>query len=805
MYSEVLEEVVCAHCGDVCGENLVEKNDQSFCCRGCEQVYELLNDHHLSAYYDCDSKPGISPTEKNFDFLNNKAFRDRLITFSNAEISKVNFHLPAIHCRSCLYLLENLQKINAHISKTSLNFGKKELTVWFKENQLSLGTLATLIASLGYEPHLANGEEKPQNLDQRRLFMQLGIAGFCAGNAMLFSFPEYLGIEDGSLKQLFSYLNLVLGSVAVFYSGSDYFQNVYAHLKLRKITIELPILLGILVGYGRSAYEILSHTGAGYIDSVSGLVFFLLIGKWFQQKSIDFLSFERNYKAYFPLVVTKIANGREEMAPLEQVEVGDRLLIRQGEIIPADAYLLKGKSAMDYSFVTGESELISIEAGQSIYAGGKHQGEAIEIQISKELKQSYLTQLWEQQAFKDPNHKSENWENFANKVGLYFTGILVSLATMTGIYWAIFDATRWSNAVVSILVIACPCALAISYPFALGHGIRWLAKNQFFVKDIQAFERMAQVDTLVFDKTGTLTLQSQAEPSVHFNRELSEKEWNALYSLVFQSTHPLSKQVKKFLHQRSIIPLQQFKEVTGKGLEAYFDTLFVQVGSAKFTQNHLSTPEGFISSETRLFVSIDYQPIGFMEFPWENRPGIESLLHRLRHQYEIHLISGDKKEHAAQLLDWFENQDQVKFDCSPLEKMEYIQALQKKGKIVAMIGDGLNDAGALQQAQVGIAVSDDHLHFTPSSDAILKGSELAHLGNYLNYSKFGLQLIKASFLLSLVYNGIGLSYAIQGNLYPLVAAILMPINSISMLLIANVGMNWKGQRLARQKIRFKAE
>jgi Cu+-exporting ATPase len=805
MYSEVLEEVVCAHCGDVCGENLVEKNDQSFCCRGCEQVYELLNDHHLSAYYDCDSKPGISPTEKNFDFLNNKAFRDRLITFSNAEISKVNFHLPAIHCRSCLYLLENLQKINAHISKTSLNFGKKELTVWFKENQLSLGTLATLIASLGYEPHLANGEEKPQDLDQRRLFMQLGIAGFCAGNAMLFSFPEYLGIEDGSLKQLFSYLNLVLGSVAVFYSGSDYFQNVYSHLKLRKITIELPILLGILVGYGRSAYEILSHTGAGYIDSVSGLVFFLLIGKWFQQKSIDFLSFERNYKAYFPLVVTKIANGREEMAPLEQVEVGDRLLIRQGEIIPADAYLLKGKSAMDYSFVTGESELISIEAGQSIYAGGKHQGEAIEIQISKELKQSHLTQLWEQQAFKDPNHKSENWENFANKVGLYFTVILVSLATMTGIYWAIFDATRWSNAVVSILVIACPCALAISYPFALGHGIRWLAKNQFFVKDIQAFERMAQVDTLVFDKTGTLTLQSQAEPSVHFNRELSEKEWNALYSLVFQSTHPLSKQVKKFLHQRSIIPLQQFKEVTGKGLEAYFDTLFVQVGSAKFTQNHLSTLEGFISSETRLFVSIDYQPIGFMEFPWENRPGIESLLHRLRHQYEIHLISGDKKEHAAQLLDWFENQDQVKFDCSPLEKMEYIQALQKKGKIVAMIGDGLNDAGALQQAQVGIAVSDDHLHFTPSSDAILKGSELAHLGNYLNYSKFGLQLIKASFLLSLVYNGIGLSYAIQGNLYPLVAAILMPINSISMLLIANVGMNWKGQRLARQKIRFKAE
>jgi len=805
MYTEVLEEVICYHCGDVCLETPILHEEKAFCCHGCEQVYELLNDNHLEAYYNCDINPGISPTDKNFDFLNNKAFRDRLITFSNAEFSKVSFHLPAIHCRSCLYLLENLQRINPQIIKTSLNFGKKDLTVWFKEDQLSLGALATLIASLGYEPHISNAEEKSQNTNQKQLFLKLGIAGFCAGNAMLFSFPEYLGIEDGSLQHLFGYLNLALGSVAVFYAGSDYFSNVYAHLKLRKMTIELPILLGILVGYGRSAYEILSHSGAGYIDSVSGLIFFLLIGKWFQQKSFDFLSFERNYKAYFPLVVTKIANGVEETAPLEEISIGDRLLIRNQEIIPADAYLLKGQSQMDYSFVTGESELIPIQAGQSIYAGGKHLGEAIEIQISKELNQSHLTQLWEQQAFKDPNHKTENWENFANKVGMYFTMVLLSLATIAGLYWYQVDPSKWSNAVVSILVIACPCALAVSYPFALGHGIRWLAKFNFFVKDIQAFERMAQVDTLVFDKTGTLTLQSQKEPTLHFKRPLSDFEWNAVYSLAFQSTHPLSKQVKKLLPHCSLIPFEDFKEISGKGLEASFNDLPIRIGSAKFTHNQLQAPEGFISSETRLFLSINQEALGFIEFPWENRPGIEALLHRLRHQYEIHLISGDKKEHAAHLLDWFEDQDQVKFECSPLEKMEYIQALQKQGKVVAMIGDGLNDAGALKQAQVGIAVSDDHLHFTPSSDAILNGSELPQLGTYLQYAKFGLKLIKASFLLSLVYNGFGLSYAIQGNLYPLIAAILMPINSISMLIIATWGMNWKGHNLMQQKIRLKAE
>lgn len=802
MFSEVLEEVICYHCGDECPETPIIQHEKTFCCHGCEQVYELLNNNHLEEYYNCEINPGISPTDKNFDYLNNKSFRDRLITFSNADFSKVNFHLPAIHCRSCLYLLENLQKLNPQIIKTSLNFGKKDLTVWFKEEQLSLGALATLIASLGYEPHISNAEEKPQNNDQKKLFLKLGIAGFCAGNAMLFSFPEYLGIEDGSLKQLFGYLNLALGTVAVFYSGSDYFSNVYAHLKLRKMTIELPILVGILVGYGRSVFEIVSHTGAGYIDSVSGLIFFLLIGKWFQQKSFDFLSFERNYKAYFPLVVTKIANAKEETAPLEEIQVGDRLLIRNQEIIPADAYLLKGQSQMDYSFVTGESELIPIQAGQSIYAGGKHLGEAIEIQISKELNQSHLTQLWEQQAFKDPNHKTENWENFANKVGMYFTVVLLSLASVVGIYWYQVDQSRWSNAVVSILVIACPCALAVSYPFALGHGIRWLAKFNFFVKDIQTFERMAQVDTLVFDKTGTLTLQSKEKPSIHLSRDLSNKEWNAIYSLVYQSTHPLAKQAKKLLQNREIIGFSNFKELSGKGLEAIFDELFIQVGSAKYTLNKPSTPEGFISSESRLFVSINQEPIGFIEFPWENRPGVEVMLHSLRHQFEVHLISGDKKEHAAHLLDWFENEDHVKFECSPLEKMEYIQALQERGKNVTMIGDGLNDAGALKQASVGIAVSDDHLHFTPSSDAILKGSELPRLGEYFRYSKFGLNLIKASFLLSLVYNGFGLSYAIQGHLFPLVAAILMPINSISMLVIATWGMHWKGWQLYRSKIRF---
>ena len=797
---DTLTETTCFHCHEICPDEIVHYDEKNFCCHGCKQVYQLLADNSLEEYYVCDVNPGKAPSAQNFDFLNNPHFQEQLISFSSQGVAKVHFHLPAIHCRSCLYLLENLQKLHNGIVKTTLNFGKKELTLWFQEDQINLGQLATLLASLGYEPLISSddAQAEKQNLlsHQTQLFIKLGIAGFCAGNAMLFSFPEYLGIEDGSLKNLFGYLNIALGSLAVFYAGSDYFKNVWAHIKLGKMTIELPILLGILVGYSRSVYEVFSHTGAGYIDSVSGLIFFLLIGKWFQQKSFDFLSFERNYKAYFPLVISKWVNGVEINYPLDDLQVGDHLIIRNQEIIPADAVLVSGSSLLDYSFVTGESELVAIQEGNSMYAGGRHTGERIEIEIKKGLKQSHLTQLWEQQAFKDPLHKTENWENFANKVGAYFTIGLISLAILVGTFWLLNDPSRWSNAVVSILVIACPCALAISYPFALGHGIRWLAKLNFFVKDIQAFERMAQVDTIVFDKTGTLTLPSTQKPIAKLSRELDASEWSSLYTLALQSTHPMSRQFVNYVQNNPpVLPLEKFAEKTGKGLEATISGIEYRIGNAKFTGHSTPKDNDYIRSESQLYIQIAGIPLGYIEFPWVYRAGIEVMIHQLQANYNVYLLSGDKQEHAGSLLDWFPNPDNYRFECSPMDKMKFIQSLQDQGHRVAMIGDGLNDAGALRQAQVGIAISDDHLHFTPASDAILKGEKLAFLPTYFGFARYGLKLIKLSFLLSLIYNGFGLSYAIQGNLSPLIAAILMPVNSISMLLIANLGMNWKGRQL----------
>jgi len=803
-HSEILEQTICFHCGEVCKDEPIRFQEKDFCCTGCEKVYELLSDKDLMEYYSCDVTPGISPSTHEFEFLNNQKFRNQLISFSNNSFSKVNFYLPSIHCQSCLYLLENIHKLNPAVIKSQLNFGKKEVSIWFKESELSLGQLANLLSKIGYEPLIHQADEtaehqKSQIID-KNLLLKLGVAGFCTGNIMLFSFPEYLGLEDVGLEKWFGFLNLFLGSIAVFYAGSDYISNVWAHLKLKKITIEAPVLLGILVGYSRSVYEILSQHGAGYMDSVSGLLFFLLIGKWFQQKSFDFLSFNRNYTSYFPLTINKITGGTETQIPLSEIKIGDRISIRNQEIIPADSVVIRGNSKIDYSFVTGESDLIELKEGNTVFAGGRHTGELMELEVIKDLQHSHLTQLWEQDSFKDPLHKTENWENFANTAGKYFTVGLFVLAISVGIYWGLNQPAIWQNAVVSVLIIACPCALAISYPFALGHGMRWMSKFNLYLKNVQTLERLAEVDTIVFDKTGTLTLHKDQTPTIHFERGLLASEWNKIYTLSLQSAHPLARQVRKYaesLGYHHMLPIEQFQEIPGKGIQGKVDDVNIQIGSLKFIGAPSDEPTNYYHSESRLYLKINEEYIGYLDFPWQNREGIEPMLHSLYQNYDLYLLSGDKKQHGNTLTDWFHDASHMQFEMSPMDKMKYIQSLQNAGKKVAMIGDGLNDAGALREATVGIAVSEHHLQFTPASDGILQANHLRHFGHYLYFAKYGMKVIKYSFLLSIVYNLIGLSFAVQGNLSPLVAAILMPVNSFSMLLIATISINWKGRKMEK--------
>ncbi len=409
--SKIETTINCYHCGDVCPDDSIKIDEKYFCCNGCKTVYEILDDNKLCNYYNLDSTPGITPSllhNTKFDYLDDQQTIQQIIDFTEGDVTKVTFDIPQMHCSSCIWLLENLYKLNNAITNSQVDFLKKKLTITFNNKKISLKELVQLLTSIGYEPQiLLDSEDKePEKKTRSTLYYRVGVAGFCFINIMMLSFPEYLGIDlsDAFLKRFFLYLNLVLSLPVFFYSAWEYFGSAIKGLRKKIVNIDFPISLGILVLFIRSAYEVLSVTGAGYFDSLTGLVFFLLIGKLFQEKTYGALNFERNYKSFFPLSVTIKKEGKEKSIPVSKLMVGNRILVRQNEIIPADSILFNGNGKIDYSFVTGESKPVEKVSGEMIYAGGRQIGGAIELEVIKEVSQSYLTQLWNNDIFNNPEN-----------------------------------------------------------------------------------------------------------------------------------------------------------------------------------------------------------------------------------------------------------------------------------------------------------------------------------------------------------------------------------------------------------------
>ncbi|MEH6704811.1 MAG: heavy metal translocating P-type ATPase metal-binding domain-containing protein, partial [Galbibacter orientalis] len=308
----------CFHCGLDCEQDSLFFDDKIFCCNGCKTVYQIFSDNNLTSYYDLDKNPGITPKEirGKYDILENQKIVESLLEFNDDNLQIVNLYIPTIHCSSCIWVLENLHKINSNVKDAQVNFPKKTIRVTYKTESYNLKSLVLLLATIGYEPKINLENKNTENTSiNRSLIYKLGIAGFAFGNIMFLSFPEYFEVNEYWLdhyKPFFRWIMFAFSLPVVFYASSDYFISAYKGIKSKILNIDIPIALGIAVLFIRSTYEIISGTGQGFFDSLSGLVFFLLIGKFFQQKTYNFLSFERSYKSYFPIGVTVIKNNNQE-------------------------------------------------------------------------------------------------------------------------------------------------------------------------------------------------------------------------------------------------------------------------------------------------------------------------------------------------------------------------------------------------------------------------------------------------------------------------------------------------------------
>ena len=783
--NNIKAEVRCYHCGNDCEDEHIELGEKVFCCAGCREVYSILSQSGLCNYYAYNQHPGSTrdKPDTRFDYLKEPSIIRDLVDYADDKFTIVTFYIPAIHCSSCIWLLEHLNKLNPAIYYSRVDFLRKQVNIRFDNKATSLHGVVELLDHIGYEPliSLQDVVKKQAKGSKDNLVKKIAVAGFCFGNVMLLSFPEYLGISgyEQSFKVFFGWLNLAFCLPIVLYCGTDYFRSAWTNLKNKVLNIDLPLALGIAVLFVRTAVEVITHTGSGFADTCCGLVFFLLVGKFVQRKTYYHLSFERDYRSFFPVAVQVIEKeGGERSVPLSEIQVGQRILIRNNEIIPADAILLKGEGKVDFSFVTGESVPVNKILGEIVYAGGRQTGEAVELEVVKPVSQSYLTRLWNNEAF--TRTQENRMKTFSEKVSKYFTIVLLAIAFGSLFFWLPFSYHRALSAFTAVLIIACPCALALSTPFTMSAALSILDKNFFYLKNTAVVEQLAKIDTIVLDKTGTITITGGNSITVH--GEISSYEKDLVYSACTNSAHPLSRLICQYWNNQHKINTTGYFELPGRGITAEIDGHVVNVGSEKFIKG--SSLPNTSPDSTEVHIRINDHYIGYLSIQQHYRDGI-GIVKNLNASYKIFLLSGDHG-HEREALSAIFNRDFMFFERSPQEKLDFIKKLQSRGRKVMMIGDGLNDAGALKQSDLGIAITDNVNNFSPGSDAILDGRSLKRLPTFFQFARDATRVVYGSFIISLTYNIIGLSYAVTGKLSPLIAAILMPLSTVTIISFTSI-------------------
>lgn len=769
-------ELTCDYCKGICLDNKIVIDDVHFCCYGCLTLSQVASGINFNP-------SEISLKYKQLDF--HKTF-DKLVDYQNDKVYSLTVSLPNIHCSSCIRLLEDLPSINAGIVSSRVNF-EKRLCRLIVNKTIALSFLAQLMDDIGYPPLISTSHKKKieNDLIKRNSLMKLAVAGFCFGNIMLMSMAHYFGLElsnDKFFGQLFSYLSLALCLPVVFYSGRGYLVSAFKSIAASRAHINIPISIGIMSLFIWSFYEVISANGIGYLDSLSGLIFFLLIGKWFQSKVYDHVSFERTISEFIPFVVRKINGESFLWTSISDLDCGDQIIVKNEEVIPVNGVLISGSGIIDYAFISGESRYEQVSQGNQIYAGGCQKSGEISVRLNEKPSIDRLWDTWS-------SHQSKKVfsNSFIDLISKYFTICIISIAVISLLYW--YFQSGLSQALFifsSVLIIACPCALALSSPFTYGNILKVFNANKFFLKDPKIISSLAEISHIVFDKTGTLT-QSSASHLDFVGDSLSVNDRDKFRSLASQSSHPLSLLLSDFLKGENKLDVKEFKEYAGKGIQGDVDGSLVKLGSAAWVHSKKNP-------NTVIYASIDGRVLGFFQLQSSYRSGLKDMLNELGNIVSLSVMSGDNDGEKSILNRLYKNFDQLYFNLSPKEKAVNVSQTQINENVM-MIGDGLNDASAIATCDVGVAITENLNGFYPSSDAVLLSEGLNKLPAFINLARYSKRVLNWSLIFSLGYNLLGITFAVKGILTPVVAAILMPLSSVSIVILVTTLIQLKSKNL----------
>ncbi|HQR05541.1 MAG TPA: heavy metal translocating P-type ATPase [Gemmatales bacterium] len=799
--------VACTHCQlPVPSGLLVQGVSEQFCCTGCQTVSRLLHAEGLEAFYAiCDqvaSKP-LQARSINDDFteFDDAGFHASYVRDLGQNIKEVKIILEGIHCAACVWLIEKLPVLCHGVLDARVQLMGQQATIRWNPEQTRLSLVAKSLAQLGYLAHPATDERRVavQQRENHSHLLNLGIAGLCAGNAMLLAFALYGGLFDGISPEhatLLRWVSAFLGIIALVWPGSTFFRGAWQALRTRTPHMDVSLSIGLAAGAIMGVINTVLGTGEIYFDSLCMLIFVLLIGRYLQfrqqRRAAESLSLLRSLT---PRIAQRVQpDGQIVRVPTSSLRPGDEVEVRVGDLVPADGIILTGRSTLDQSLLTGESVGVVIEPGQIVTAGATNLSAALRVRVAAIGKSSRIGRLMD--LVESVSLARAPIIELANRISGVFLYVVLFLACCTLALWWSAGPETALNHVIALLIVACPCALGLATPMTIAIAQGRAARQKILIRQSDVFERLQDKGMLWLDKTGTLTEGKVKMKAWHGNKEIMPH----VIALETGIVHPLAQALCQSLRERlgeqvAVPTVQEQTYEAGMGVHGKINHLTLHVGTQAFLikhgieigMEHTGQVEEYLEQGwTPVYLASQGKLLAVAALGDTLRPEAYSSLETLRKQgWQIGILSGDHQavvSHIARQLDV--PAELARGDVLPEEKMTIVKNFLPQGQKVVMVGDGVNDAAALAAASVGIAVHGGAEAALQAAPVYLGRPGLEPLVELFDGSKRTLNAIRRGLIVSLAYNLTAIGLAIAGCITPLVAAILMPISSLTVTLLA---------------------
>ncbi|MDD3465781.1 MAG: heavy metal translocating P-type ATPase [Campylobacterales bacterium] len=786
-----MSKTACSHCHlEFEKDEMISDNNGAkelfFCCKGCQGVYHLLQDQGLDSFYGKLGSKTLEPPKhlvddsSRFDY---EGFHKRYVTDRADGYKEISLIIEGIHCAACVWLNEKILTRAEGVIEANINFTNNKARIVWDEDKIKLSNIIDRIRSIGYDalPYDSRVQEESANRLRRQNYTKMIVGVFATMNIMWIAVALYAGyftgIEEGH-KNILHLAEFILASITLFYSGSIFYKGAWGALKHGFVTMDTLVATGSTLTYSYSIYASLTHVGEAYFDSVTMIITFVLVGKYLEtlskKQAVDTLD---TLSSLIPTEVCVYADGKSEYKQIESVEVGEIVEMKAGDVAALDGDVILGEANFDESTLSGESEPVLKRDGDKITSGSKNLDGMVHYRVTRDFKHSSFSEIV--RLLSESLEKKPKIESMANLLSRYFSVTILSIATLTFIGWLYTGASLEKALVVSVsvIIIACPCALALATPIASVIGLYAAAKKGAIFKSSSMLETIAKADILVLDKTGTLT---EGKPKVVNETAFASYDKTMLATLVSISRHPVSEAIFEYMHEVPTSAETQ-KEIRSQGLEATVNGIKLLGGNLEFLSAQGIKSE--FESEKTLFAYAENGELkAIFELEDKIKEGADLAVAQAKQSgLRVVMLTGDNERSASSVAQKL-GIDEYKSKMTPATKLAFIEEAQKSGAIVIMAGDGINDSLALARADIGIAMASGAEINLQTSDIVLLKNSLIELKNAIAIGRKTYRTIKQNIGISIVYNAITIPLAAMGFVIPLVAAISMSFSSILVVL-----------------------